>query len=69
MNIRNISTNIGAALVFLQTVYPGIDADSIIAAFQNGTWISAVINLLLMYFLFQDGKQPTRIQYVTEDDL
>ena len=69
MNIRNLSTNIGAALVFLQTVYPGIDADSIIAAFQNGTWVNAAINLTLMYFLYCDGKQPIRIQYVTEDDL
>lgn len=65
MTLRNISTNIGAALVFLQTVYPGINAESIIEAFQNGTWINALINLVLMYFLFQDGKQKTNIQYVT----
>jgi hypothetical protein len=56
MTPRNILTNIGAALVFLQTVYPGIDADRILAAFHDGTWVNGAINLALMFFLYRDGK-------------
>lgn len=50
-------TNIGAAVVFVHTVYPGVSGEKIVAAFLDGTWINRVINLALIYFLYRDGKE------------
>lgn len=55
-SVRNVLTNIGAILIFIQTVYPGLTGEKIVQAFSDGTWISHAINLCLMYYLYRDGK-------------
>jgi hypothetical protein len=56
---RNVSTNIAAIIVYVQTMYPGLDAERIIQAFKDGTIVPAIINLALMYFLYTGHKNPS----------
>lgn len=57
LNWKNILTNVGAALVFAQTVYPGLNAEMIMASIASGTFFQAVINLALAYLLVMTGKE------------
>jgi hypothetical protein len=66
---RNILTNVGAVIVFIHTVYPGVNAEAIIQAVTDGTILNHIGNLLLIYFLYRDGKpEPKKIEYVTTKD-
>jgi len=59
MNKRNVLTNIGALAVFINTVYPGLDFNQVSAAVMDGSWLSHLINLGMMYYLYVDGKDIT----------
>jgi hypothetical protein len=58
--ITNISTNLVAIIVYAQAVYPGLNAERIMAAWENGTIWNHIFNLALMYFLSEAGKRRLR---------
>ena len=56
MKWRNVATNLGAVAVFINSIYPGLDAMMIRDAFMDGSWLSHLINIGMVYYLYKDGK-------------
>jgi hypothetical protein len=52
----NILSNIGAIFVFAQAMYPGLNAEMIMASVANGTFIQSLINMGTAYMLVGIGK-------------
>jgi hypothetical protein len=53
---RNVLTNVGAFIVFAQTIYPGLNAEMIMLSVQNGTIVQALMNIAFCYILANYGK-------------
>lgn len=63
LNWKNIWTNIAAIFVFAQTVYPGLDAEMIMASIANGTFLQAVMNIGFAYILVMFGKDDNKSRF------
>ena len=64
-NWKNILTNVGAVLVFAQTVYPGLNIEMIMMSISNGTFIQAIVNLALAYMLVITGNDKPMLNNTT----
>jgi len=51
--LQDIGSSLLGVLVVVQTVYPQATGESIIAAFQDGSWIARAINIAFAYVLIR----------------
>jgi len=60
--IHNILSNLAAILWFAKTVYPNMSAETIMASVQDGSIFGHVLNLIIIYFLY-NYEGPHRTDY------